>query len=116
MNEITKLKASQINDKVTFQGKQVDLKKGKFYVAEDLRIRFKPNKQWLRIEALNQNIRSLRSNRKQSYVKQLFKSYDSFDSFTYICIQETWLSDDILSAEPTKNADNLSVCRSDRNN
>ena len=45
MNEIAKLKASQINDKVTFQGKQVDLTKGKFYVAEDMRVRFKPNKQ-----------------------------------------------------------------------
>ena len=29
-NEIAKLKSSQINDKVTFQGKQVDLTKGKF--------------------------------------------------------------------------------------
>ena len=45
MNEIAKLKATQINDKVTFQGKQVDLTKGKFYVAEDMRVRFKPNKQ-----------------------------------------------------------------------
>ena len=45
MNEIAKLKATQINDKVTFQGKQVDLTKGKFYVAEDMRVRFKLNKQ-----------------------------------------------------------------------
>ena len=45
MNEIAKLKATQINDKVTFQGKQFDLKKGTFYVADDLHIRLKPNRQ-----------------------------------------------------------------------
>ena len=46
----------------------------------------------------------------------MFKSFDAPDSFTYICIQESWLCDDILSAELTKNADNLAVCRSDRKN
>ena len=45
MNEIAKLKESQINNKVNFQGRQVDLTKGKFYVAEDMRVRFKPNRE-----------------------------------------------------------------------